>query len=460
MRIYEIINNKKRGKALSPREISWVVKGFSRGEIPDAQMSALLMAIYFQGMNSEETAALTTAMVNSGETVSLAGLNGFAQSIKTVDKHSTGGVGDKTTLAVVPIVAACGVPFAKMSGRGLGHTGGTIDKLEAIPGYRTNLTGAEFTDIVNKVGCSIAGQSANLTPADKKIYALRDVTATVDSIPLIAASIMSKKIAAGADAIFLDVKTGSGAFMKNPDDALVLAQTMVEIGKTCGRETAAYITDMNVPLGYAVGNSLEVLEIYEFLSGKPRFPQVSERLLILCREISAKMLQMAGKGCLHECLVLVQKALESGEALQKFLEMIKAHGGDISYLENPAPAHIIKAPADGYISEIDTEGVGLAAMTLGAGREKPGDKIDYTAGIILRVSHGDYVTKNDILAELHTSTTSKIFAAAEKFLSSIVFSPAPPRELPLIYRYSELRQAHEGQNLGVSPQTPETFEKV
>jgi pyrimidine-nucleoside phosphorylase len=433
MRVYEIICKKKRGQALTNDEIKFVVNGFTNGDVPDYQMSALLMAICFNGMTAEETAALTMAMVDSGERVDLTELS--QKYGTTVDKHSTGGVGDKTTLAVVPIVAACGVPLAKMSGRGLGHTGGTIDKLEAIPGFRTKLSGAEFMQIVKNIGACIAGQSANLAPADKKIYALRDVTATVDSIPLIAASIMSKKIAAGADAILLDVKTGSGAFMKNLRDAKNLAQQMVDIGNACGRKTSALITDMSVPLGCAIGNSLELSEVVQFLKGELNDP-LTKNLRDLCEELSATMLFLAKKGDINECRAMVKAAIASGDALKKLQEMVRAQGGDVAYLNEPQKAaHIVTVNSreGGFISSLDTEGIGISAMILGAGRKTPDDEIDYSAGIILKIKHGDFVAADQPLAELHTSTANAIPAATEKFLSSIKFSQTPPDEIKLIY---------------------------
>jgi len=439
MKMYEIISKKKRGEALTDTEIRWVIGEYSKGEIPDFQMSALLMAVYFRGMTAIETAALTMAMVDSGERVDLSPLKPSPNCIM-VDKHSTGGVGDKTTLVVAPIVAACGVPVAKMSGRGLGHTGGTIDKLEAIPGLRTNLSGAEFSSIVKKVGLCIAGQSANLAPADKSLYALRDVTATVDSIPLIAASIMSKKIAAGADAILLDVKTGSGAFMKNPADARALAQAMVDIGKSCGRQTTAIITDMSAPLGRAIGNSLEIIEVTQLLSStsscsamlsKPdTISAVPENLRLLCEELATEMLVLAKKGDADKCRSLVREAISSGRALEKLADMVEAQGGDRSYIENPKKFYAqqatfvteIAAPHGGYISVTDAEKIGLAAMALGAGRAKPDDKIDPAAGIILNFEPGDYVNAGHPLAWFYTNSEALISPAREKFLGGLIVS--------------------------------------
>lgn len=453
MRMYEVINKKKRGEALTGEEIRGVITGFTSGEIPDYQMSALLMAIYFRGMDANETAALTMAMVDSGEQVDLAPIKHLSNQVSaskpdtaldatnkviTVDKHSTGGVGDKTTLAVVPIVAACGVPIAKMSGRGLGHTGGTIDKLESIPGFRTNLSGAEVLSIVNKIGLCVAGQSVNLFPADKKLYALRDVTATVDSIPLIAASIMSKKIASGADAILLDVKTGSGAFMKDFEDARQLARSMVEIGNFCGRKTVALITDMSAPLGGAIGNSLEFREVVRLLTGMFQDDPLKQNLSMLCEELSANMLYLAEKATLEECRRIVKEAIASGKALQKLKDLLEAQGGDVSYIsseEIPLAKHLFKltSPSCGYISKMDTEGIGLAAMTLGAGREKPEDEIDYKAGIELFKTRGQFVKIGETLAEFHTSNEKSLKEAISKFLASLTFSQSPPPELPLIY---------------------------
>ncbi|MCL1863066.1 MAG: pyrimidine-nucleoside phosphorylase [Defluviitaleaceae bacterium] len=428
MRIYDIINKKKRAEALTTEEINFVVSGFTHAEIPDYQISALLMAICLRGMNPDETAALTMAMVASGDTVDLSELGSV-----TVDKHSTGGVGDKTTLAVVPIVAACGIPIAKMSGRGLGHTGGTIDKLEAIPNFQTAIAPDDFMKIVKTHGLCIAGQSANLAPADKKLYALRDVTATVDSIPLIAASIMSKKIAAGADAILLDVKTGSGAFMKTSDDARELAKTMVEIGNNCGRKTAALITDMSAPLGYAIGNSLELQEVVQFLKGGATEKNLSD----LCFALAENMLELSGIATAGSgALDMAKEAVYSGRALQKLKEMVNAQGGDPDDFENPLVApHIatVTAKKSGYLTRTDTESIGVAAMMLGAGRKRPEDKIDYQAGIILKIKYGDYVKEGQPIAELHTNNKQSIPEASEKFLSSLLFTKDAKQSPPLIH---------------------------
>ena len=443
MRMYDMINKKKRGHTLSTEEIRFIIEGFTNGSIPDYQMSALLMAIYFQGMTAAETADFTMAMVDSGDKVDLSGLQGV-----TVDKHSTGGVGDKTTLVVMPILAVFGLPVAKMSGRGLGHTGGTIDKLESIPGFNTDLPSEKFMQTVREHGICVAGQSANLAPADKKVYALRDVTATVDSIPLIAASIMSKKIAAGASCILLDVKTGSGAFMKDIEGARALAQAMVAIGENCGRKTAALITDMSAPLGYAIGNSLEIQEVAWLLAGGKNMPNDSEAaennstppdLYAVCHALASHILYMAGQGTLAACEAKVDDAIQSGAALKKLADMVEAQGGDRSYIEHPeqfakaACITKILAPQSGYISSMDTEKIGLAAMTLGAGRETPQDKIDYTAGIYLHAKTGDYVQEGAVIATFHTSSSEKSEAAANGFLSALAYSESAQAGRIMVY---------------------------
>ncbi|MCL2840697.1 MAG: pyrimidine-nucleoside phosphorylase [Defluviitaleaceae bacterium] len=432
MRIYDIINKKKRGGVLTNEEIRFVIDGFTAGSIPDYQVSALLMAIYFQGMNAEETTAITMAMVDSGERVDLSAISGT-----TVDKHSTGGVGDKTTLIVIPIVAALGLPVAKMSGRGLGHTGGTVDKLESIPGFRTALSDKAFLDITINHGLCVAGQSANLAPADKKLYALRDVTATVDSIPLIAASIMSKKIAAGAECILLDVKTGSGAFMKTLEGAQALAKAMVDIGKGCGRKTAALITDMSAPLGRSIGNSLELKEVIQVLSEPAE--TVAQDLYSVCIALATNIAVLAECGTYEECEAKVKQTITSGDALKKLADMVEAQGGDRSYIEDPknfplAP-HIVEitAPQGGYISDMDTEGVGIAGMILGAGRETSEDEIDYSAGVILHATTGDRVEKGQIIATFHTSKSAAIEPATSKFIAALTFAETPPPPRTMIY---------------------------
>lgn len=429
MRMYDIIMKKRNGLPLTQPEISYFVSGFTAGQIPDYQMSALLMAIYFQGMNAQETAWLTDAMANSGDLVDLSAIAGIK-----VDKHSTGGVGDKTTLIVAPIVAACGVPVAKMSGRGLGHTGGTIDKLESIPGFQTTLEKEDFFAIVRRVGLSIIGQSGDIAPADKKLYALRDVTATVDNLSLIASSIMSKKIASGANAIVLDVKTGSGAFMKTLDDAVKLAKAMVDIGEKVGRKIIALITDMDVPLGHAIGNTLEVIEAVETLQG--RGPADLEAVSI---ELAANMLYLAEKGTLKECQAMAREMLNNGAAFEKLKAMTQAQQGDVRFLEEPsrfkkaAVIHEVKALTSGYVTAMDTERCGIASVILGAGRENKGDPIDYSAGIILRRKTGEWVSQGETLAELHTNQPESIEAAQDMLLTAIQISSQSPQEKPLIY---------------------------
>lgn len=430
MRMIDIIEKKKLGKALSSQEIEFFVREYTDGNIPDYQAAALLMAVRLMGMNSEETAALTIAMAKSGEQSDLSKINGIK-----VDKHSSGGVGDKTTLIVAPIVAACGVPVAKMSGRGLGHTGGTLDKLESIPGFKIILPKERFFEIVNSVGFSLIGQSGNLAPADKKLYALRDVTATVDSIPLIASSIMSKKLASGADAIVLDVKSGSGAFMKDIPSAVDLAQQMVEIGNRAGRKTAALITNMNSPLGKAIGNSLEVIEAIECLKNRGE-----EDLTNLCVELAAYMLLLAEKGSLEECRILARKTLEDGSALRKFAETISAQGGDARVIDDYSifpQAKFFKqifSQKSAYISEMDCQGCGISAMILGAGRAAKEDLIDHSAGIILAAKVGDFVEEGQLLATLYTNNQDSLSSAESLFMESLTFSQQKPPEFELIFK--------------------------
>ncbi|XEC92811.1 pyrimidine-nucleoside phosphorylase [Paenibacillus tarimensis] len=427
MRAVDLIYKKRIGGELTESEISYLVDGYSRGEIPDYQMSAWTMAVCFQGLSAKETADLTMAMARSGDQIDLGGIQGIK-----VDKHSTGGVGDKTTLILAPLVAAAGVPVAKMSGRGLGHTGGTIDKLEAIPGFQTELTRERFIKQVNEIGVAVIGQTGNITPADKKLYALRDVTATVDSIPLIASSIMSKKIAAGADAIVLDVKTGSGAFMKSIEDAEKLALAMVEIGTKVGRKTAAVISDMDQPLGFAIGNALEVKEAIATLKGEgPR--DLTELILTL----GSHMVVLAGKAKTEgEARELLRQRLKDGSALQKFRSFISAQGGEAAITDDPErwlpKAEVIlqvPAPGNGTIVKIEAEQLGLAAMQLGAGRATKDAEIDHAVGIVLRAKEGEAVKAGDPIATVHAGCDNDETRAIVKriqeayLLSDESFSP-------------------------------------
>ncbi len=423
MDMTEIIRKKKHGAALSKGEIEYMVSAFTEGKIPDYQMSAFCMAVYFRGMNDEETACLTDAMARSGDTLDLSRFG-----TRSVDKHSTGGVGDKTSLIVGPIVASCGGIFAKMSGRGLGHTGGTVDKLEAVAGYRTSLSGGEFFAQAERTGIALIGQTGNLTPADKKLYALRDVTETVDSIPLIVSSIMSKKIAAGAHNIVLDVKCGSGAFMKDEESARTLAQKMVDIGKACGRNTAAVISDMDVPLGYNIGNALEVREAVEVLRGAD-----VQDLREICVALSAELIAMFGEIGAGAARNAAENALASGAAYAKMREWIAAQGGDI---EAPLPEAKIKreicAEKTGYIAHMNAETVGRAACELGAGRKTKEDEIDFAAGLVLCKKTGDFVREGEVLAVMHTSCGEKLAPAAEMFRSALEFSAEKPEKKKLI----------------------------
>lgn len=429
MRMYDIIEKKKSGGSLTKEEINFFINGYVSGEIPDYQVSALLMAICFQGMTNEETANLTIAMVNSGETADLSSIPGIK-----VDKHSTGGVGDKTTLIVSPIVASLGVRVAKMSGRGLGYTGGTVDKLTSIPGFQTFIGKERFLQIVRDVGVSLIGHSENLVPADKKLYALRDVTATVDSIPLIASSIMSKKIAAGSDCILLDVKTGSGAFMKTSDDAVKLAKTMVAIGESAGRKTVALITDMNQPLGNAIGNSLEVAEACRTLKGEG-----GAELTDLCVELAGNMLFLADKGNLEECRAAARQSIANGSAFCKLKEMVAAQGGNTDVLDDPAKfpqakcSREISSNKDGFIFSIDTEKCGIASVMLGAGRNKKEDSIDYSAGIILHKKLGNTVKAGESVATLYASSAKQCGEAEKLLKQAIQIQKQPPKPVKLIY---------------------------
>lgn len=429
MRMYDLITKKKRGEPLATSEIRAMVEGFTKGEIPDYQMAAMLMAICFRSMTEEEMRGLTLAMAASGDEVDL---SAFGSS--TVDKHSTGGVGDKTTLIACPVVAAAGGRIAKMSGRGLGHTGGTVDKLESIPGFRTTLSREEFFAVVEKTGISLIGQSGELAPADKKLYALRDVTATVDSIPLIAASVMSKKLAAGSAAIVLDVKTGSGAFMKTLDDALALARAMVAIGEGAGRKTSAVITDMDVPLGFAVGNALEVAEAMEVLQG--RGPADLREVSLA---LAADMLRLIGRGGFDECQRLAEKAVEDGSAFRAFAAMVEAQGGDASCLADPrklpqaAFRLKVRAERSGYITHMDAETIGRVACMLGAGRETKESVIDHAAGIRILKKTGEAVEAGEAIAELHANAENLLAPAASRCLAAIEVGTAPPAKRPRIF---------------------------
>lgn len=415
MRMYDLILKKRNGSALTKEEIEYMVQGFTNGTIPDYQMSAMMMAIYFQGMNDEETLQLTMAMAHSGDILDLTGIQGIK-----VDKHSTGGVGDKTSIALTPMVAACGVKVAKMSGRGLGHTGGTIDKLESFPGFTTGISSTQFMEQVNNIGIAIMGQTLDLAPADKKIYALRDVTATVDNLSLIASSIMSKKLAAGADAIVLDVKTGSGAFMKNEDDAFLLAKEMVRLGNNAGKNTIAVVTDMDEPLGCAIGNALEVKEAIETLKGNG--PSDFQEL---CFTLGAQML-IAGHIATDEAEAreMLQDAITSGKALDKLREFISAQGGDASLVDYPdllpkaQYVEEILSPVDGYIEQIVCDEIGICSLILGGGRETKESEIDLSVGLILHKKKGEYVKAGESLAAIHGNDLDKIAIAKERFLNA------------------------------------------
>ena len=428
MRMSDQIEKKRDGQALTTEEIRYVVDGYTRGEIPDYQMSAMLMAIYFRGMDRRETLDLTMAMMHSGETLDLSGVSGVK-----ADKHSTGGVGDKTSLVLVPMVASLGVKMAKMSGRGLGHTGGTLDKLESIPGFNINLPMERFLENVDRVGMVIAGQTANLDPADKKLYALRDVTGTVPSIPLIVSSIMSKKLASGSDAILLDVTTGTGAFMKTVDQSIELAKLMVSIGTHHGRRVAAMITDMDTPLGHNIGNSLEVMESMDVLKGHG-----PADLTEVCLQLAANMLVLADKGSPAECRAMAEAVIADGSAFAKCKEMFAAQGGDTrvlddySLFEKPAASYELLAEEDGYIVANDAEKIGSASVLLGAGRQKKGDPLDFAAGITLHKKRGDYVHKGESLATFY-GAADKFDAAAAEYRSGLVYGPEKPEEAPLVY---------------------------
>lgn len=431
MNMVDIILKKREGEKLSPEEIQYFINSYTKGDIPDYQASALLMAIYFQGMDKEETYQLTKAMKESGDVVDLSAISGIK-----VDKHSTGGVGDKTTLVVGPLAAACGVPVAKMSGRGLGFTGGTVDKMESIPGFRTTLEEEEFMELVNRVGLSVIGQTAHIAPADKKLYALRDVTATVDNLSLITASIMSKKLASGSDAIVLDVKCGNGAFMENLEEAVELAKGMVDIGNADGKKTIAVITDMNQPLGHAVGNSNEVIEAIETLKGKG-----PSDITQLALTLSGIMIYAGGHAeTMEEGMEKAKEALHSGRALEKLAQFIEGQGGDPAVVEDyslfpqPTTYQKVLAQESGYVTEIQARSIGLASQHSGAGREKKEDPIDLSAGIILRKKVGDSVAKGDVLAEVSGRDSLKVRQGAEEAAKAFTIGPTAPELGPIIIR--------------------------
>lgn len=428
MRMYDIIQKKRDGGELSEKEIRWFIEGYVAGKIPDYQTAALCMAIYFRGMTLEETAALTFAVRDSGERLDFSDINGLR-----VDKHSTGGVGDKTSLVVAPIVASLGVKVAKMSGRGLGHTGGTIDKLEAIPGFKTNLPVEEFKQIVNEVGIAIVGQNAELAPADKLLYALRDVTATVDSLPLIVSSIMGKKLAADDDCILLDVKTGSGSFMKTLEKSRELAACMVEIGKRAGKRMRALITDMGMPLGFAIGNSLEVVEAIRTLQGNG-----PKDLTELCIALSAHILALAEKGSLEACEEMAKQAIANGSALEMFANMVAAQGGDRTWILHPEKfpvakySYTVKSKEEGYIRSVDTESYGVASLLLGAGRNTKEDVIDPAAGIYLLAKTGDFVKEGDPIAILYSDREGCFEGAEQRILQATHIGKQAPEKQPLV----------------------------
>lgn len=430
MRIYDIIAHKRDGLELSDEEIAFFVKGYTAGKIKDYQAAALLMAIYLRGMTDRETVTLTNEMAHSGDMLDLSDCGGV-----TVDKHSTGGVGDKTTLVVAPVVASLGAKVAKMSGRGLGHTGGTVDKLESINGFRTELTPEEFKNQVKDIGICVIGQSGNLAPADKLIYSLRDSTATVGSIPLIASSIMSKKLAAGAHCIVLDVKTGSGAFMKTVEEAEELSKKMVDIGDACGRKVAALITDMNTPLGKNIGNALEVKEAIEVLNGNG-----PNDLREVCVALASNIISLSENLPLEEAEKEVRRVLSDGTALLKLCEMVKMQGGsvaqiaDTELLPKARFSHDVLSPADGFISFMDAEKIGSSSVILGAGRVNKGDPIDCTAGIILEKKTGEAVKKGELLATLFSNDEAKFEDSEKLFLSAFRFSGKKPQPVPLIYK--------------------------
>lgn len=432
MRMYDLILKKKQGGELSTDEIRYMIEGFTEGSIPDYQMSAMTMAICFRGMTPRETVDLTLAMRDSGDVLDLSGIKGVK-----VDKHSTGGVGDKTSLALTPIIAALGVPVAKMSGRGLGHTGGTIDKLECFDGFTTALSEEQFAGNVNTIGIAIAGQTANLAPADKKLYALRDVTATVDQMSLIASSIMSKKLASGSDAIVLDVKTGNGAFMKKLEDSRALAKEMVSIGTMAGKKTVAVITDMDQPLGRAVGNSLEVREAIDTLCGEG--PADFKEVVFA---LGSQMLMLAGRAADEkEARALMEGVIEDGSALDKFAQFVRAQGGDAAPVYDTSLLPVagktleVTAKESGYVHRILAEDIGIACMTLGGGRETKESAIDLSVGIILEKKNGDAVSDGEVLATIYGNDDAKMQAAYEKIAHAYEIAKEPAAFVPVVREY-------------------------
>lgn len=435
----ELIKKKREGASLTEDELRWLIQGYVAGTVPDYQMSSFLMACFFRGMSEEETLTFTRLMLHSGDVIDLSDIPGVK-----VDKHSTGGVGDKVSLILAPIVAACGVPVPMISGRGLGHTGGTLDKLESIPGFRTSLSIPEYKSVIRKVGAVLIGQTNEIVPADKKMYALRDVTATVECIPLIAGSIMSKKLAEGIDALVLDVKTGRGAFMQSYDRSLELAQTLVRIGTGFGKETIAFITDMSQPLGTTIGNWLEVVESVECLKGNRGHADASSDLMEVTHVLAGAMLMLGKKAkTIAEGIKLSRGSIADGSAYRKLLDLTAAQGGDVSSLENleryPLPDHAIevKTMEDGYVSEIDSLELGLTSITLGAGRALMEDRIDPKAGIVLSKKVGDRVEIGDRLAMFYTDRGAALEPARDRIRKAFRVQPSPPRQKPLILSYVE-----------------------
>lgn len=437
MNTTELIRKKRDGFSLTEEEFRWMISGYVQGVIPDYQMSSFLMACYFRGMSEEETLTFTRLMLHSGEVVDLSEIPGVK-----VDKHSTGGVGDKASLILAPIVAACGVPVPMISGRGLGHTGGTLDKLESIPGFRTNLSIPEYKKVIKEIGLVMIGQTAEIAPADKKMYALRDVTATVECVPLISGSIMSKKLAEGIDALVLDVKTGRGAFMQTYERSLELAQTLTRIGNGFGKETVAFITDMNQPLGIAIGNWLEVVESVECLRGSRGNSDLSSDLMEVTYVLAGAML-MLGKRAknIDEGIALAKQAVKDGSAYKKFLDLVRVQGGDVSAIENleryPLSKHSIevKTLKDGYVAEIDSLELGLTSIELGAGRARIDDVIDPKAGIVLKKKVGDAVEINDTVAVFYTDRETVLQAVKERVAKAFHIRSAPPKKKPMIVSY-------------------------